>query len=178
MSATRSLRFWKPPSAAKNGTWVVPACVTSGPWPETAAFLMRSSWTSQPTTSTLTLTPVWSSNGLTVFSMSACGCGPLGMIQKLTVVPFFRALVAGLLALVVVLSLLLPPQAETTRATMTATSHEAVASFLRMFALLLRENDFGDGRSRLGPGAVRHPLARPPKGVTWLTRGRRARRAA
>ena len=94
MSATRSLRFWKPPSAAKNGTWVVPACVTSGPWPETAAFLMRSSWTSQPTTSTLTLTPVWSSNGLTVFSMSACGCGPLGMIQKLTVVPFFRALAA------------------------------------------------------------------------------------
>ena len=106
---------------------------------------MRSSWTSQPTTSTLTLTPVWSSNGLTVFSMSACGCGPLGMIQKLTVVPFFRALAlaAGVLAALSVLSLLLPPQAETTKATMTATSHQAVASFLRMFALLLRENDFG-----------------------------------
>src|ERR1700712_3603668 len=144
MSATRPPRFWKPPSAAKNGTWVVPACVTSGPWPETAAFLMRSSWTSQPTTSTLTLTPVWSSNGLTVFSMSACGCGPLGMIQKLTVVPFLRALAlaAGVLGALSLLSLLVPPQAETTKATMTSTSHEAVASFLRMFALLLRENDF------------------------------------
>src|SRR6185312_14053459 len=165
MSATRLLRFWKPPRAAKNGTWVVPACVTSGPWPETAAFLMRSSWTSQPTTSTLTLTPVWSSNGLTVFSMSACGCGPLGMIQKLTVVPFFRALAlaAGVLAALSVL-LLLPPQAETTKATMTATSHQAVASFLRMFALLLRENDFGYGRSRRGSRCRPPPPCEAPDG--------------
>ena len=73
MSLTRLERSSKPPSAAKNGTWVVPACVMSGPSPETAALRMRSNWTSQPTSSTLTLIPVFAVNGATVFSMSGTG---------------------------------------------------------------------------------------------------------
>src|ERR671917_465275 len=43
---------------------------------------------SQSTTSTSTLTPVLSVNGLTAFSMSSCGLGPLGMIHSFTVAPF------------------------------------------------------------------------------------------
>ena len=77
----------KPPSAAKNGTCVVPACVTSGPSPEIAELRMRSNCTSQPTTSTLTLTPFFCSNGLTRASMSGLGLGPLGMIHSRTVPP-------------------------------------------------------------------------------------------
>ena len=77
----------KPPSAAKNGTCVVPACVMSGPSPETAALRMRSNCTSQPTTSVSTLTPVFSVNGFRSASMSSLGFGPLGMIQSLTVPP-------------------------------------------------------------------------------------------
>ncbi len=42
---------------------MVPACVMSGPSPETAALRMRSSWTPQSTTSTSTLMPVFSVNG-------------------------------------------------------------------------------------------------------------------
>ena len=76
-----------PPSAAKNGTWVVPACVTSGASPETAALRMRSNCTSQPTTSVSTLMPVFSVNGFRSASMSSLGFGPLGMIQSLTVPP-------------------------------------------------------------------------------------------
>ena len=77
----------KPPSAAKNGTCVVPACVTSGPSPEIAALRMRSNCTSQPTTSVSTLTPVFSVNGFRRASMSSLGFGPLGMIQSRTVPP-------------------------------------------------------------------------------------------
>src|SRR3954469_253691 len=83
----RLLMSSKPPRAAKNGTCVVPACVTSGASPETAALRMRSNCTSQPTTSVWTLTPVLSSKGLTRASMSSFGFGPLGMIQSLTVPP-------------------------------------------------------------------------------------------
>jgi hypothetical protein len=125
------------------------------------------------------LTPVWSSKGLTVFSMSACGCGPLGMIQKLTVVPFFRALAlaAGVLAGLALSSLLLPPQAETTMASKNATSHEAVASFLRILLSSCAKTILPMIAPLMRPDAVFHPLVRPRKGVTWLTREPRARLA-
>ena len=87
MSSTRLERSSKPPSAAKNGTWVVPACVTSGPSPETAALRIRSSCTPQSTTSTSTLIPVFSVNGTSDASMSSLGWGPFGMIHSFTVVP-------------------------------------------------------------------------------------------
>src|SRR5918995_1953051 len=82
IESTRSDRSSNPPSAAKNGTCVVPAWVTSGPWPDTAALRMRSNWTSQPTSWTLTSIPVSSSNGLRIRSVSPTGSGPLSMIQS------------------------------------------------------------------------------------------------
>ena len=87
MSSTRPERSSKPCSAAKNGTCVVPACVMSGPSPETAALRMRSCCTSQPTTSVSTLTPVFAVNGSSSLSMSFFGSGPLGMIHSRTVCP-------------------------------------------------------------------------------------------
>ena len=59
----------------------MPACVTSGPSPETAALRMRSNCTSQPTTSTSTFTPVLRSNGWTmllhvVLRLGRVGHGP------------------------------------------------------------------------------------------------------
>jgi hypothetical protein len=56
------------------------------------------------------------------------------MIQKVTVVPFWMAFAAGLLAVELLLSLLLPPQAARARASTAAISHEAIASFLRISA--------------------------------------------
>ena len=85
MSATRSLRSLKPPSAAKNGTCVVPACVMSGPSPETAALRMRSNWTSQPTSCTSTFTPVLAVKGSTIFCRSSFGLGELGIVQSVSV---------------------------------------------------------------------------------------------
>ena len=85
MSSTRSLRSVKPPSAAKNGTWVVPACVMSGPSPETAALRMRSNWTSQPTSCTSTFTPVLAVNGSTIFCRSSFGLGELGIVHSVRV---------------------------------------------------------------------------------------------
>src|SRR5919109_4671418 len=84
MSPTRSERSSNPPSAAKNGTCVVPAWVTSGASPETAAFRIRSNWTSQPTSWTFTSMPVFFSNGLMISSVSPTGSGPLFMIQNRT----------------------------------------------------------------------------------------------
>ena len=127
---TLSCRFSNPPRAAKNGTCVVPACVTSGPSPETAALRMRSNWTSQPTSSTLTLIPVWAVKGWSVFSMSGTGCGPLFMIHSVTVpLGFFAAVLAPLS----LLELSSPPQAATTRAVATKSAiAQAIASLLRM----------------------------------------------
>src|SRR5918997_1548515 len=84
MSSTRSDRSSKPPSAAKKGPGVVPACVTSGPLPETAALRIRSNWTSQPTSWTSTSIPVSFSNGLTISSVSPTGSGPLFITQNRT----------------------------------------------------------------------------------------------
>ena len=78
----------KPPSAAKNGTCVVPAWVTSGPSPETAALRMRSNWTSQPTSCTSTFTPVLAVKGSTIFCRSSFGLGELGIVQSVNVTPF------------------------------------------------------------------------------------------
>ena len=80
-------RSLKPPSAAKNGTWVVPACVMSGPSPETAALRMRSNWTSQPTSCTSTFTPVLAVKGATIFCRSSFGLGELGIVQSVSVAP-------------------------------------------------------------------------------------------
>src|SRR4051794_8468443 len=136
-----------PPSAAKNGTWVVPACVTSGPSPETAALRIRSSWTSQPTSSTLTLIPVFCSNGATIFSVSATGLGPLFMIQRRTVCPL-RSFAGALLALALALALdlvplsssLLPHAATMSDNTVRATATTTVARLLRISLLLLLPN--------------------------------------
>ena len=118
----------KPPSAAKNGTCVVPACVTSGASPETAALRMRSNCTSQPTTSVWTLTPVFCSNGLSRASMSSFGFGPLGMIQSLTVPPSL----AWSPCLVVVLLPLSSPQAtRPTASARTAMTSAATGAILR-----------------------------------------------
>src|SRR5688500_11382030 len=84
MSFTRSARSTNPPSAAKKGTCVVPACVTSGPLPETAALRIRSNCTSQPTSWTWTSIPLSFSNGLTISSVSPTGSGPLFMTQNRT----------------------------------------------------------------------------------------------
>src|SRR3954469_15663202 len=118
MSLTRSLRSAKPPSAAKNGTWVVPAWVMSGPSPETAALPKRAGWTPQSTASTSTLMPVFAVNGFSDASMSSLGCGPLGMIHTRTVVPGLMSDFAAF-ALVLLLDLVAsssPPQPEYTRA--------------------------------------------------------------
>ena len=88
ISSTRSLRSVNPPSAAKNGTCVVPACVMSGPSPETAALRMRSNWTSQPTSCTSTFTPVLAVNGATIFCRSSFGLGEFGIVQSVSVTPF------------------------------------------------------------------------------------------
>ena len=84
----------KPPSAAKNGTCVVPACVMSGPSPETAALRMRSNWTSQPTSCTSTFTPVLAVKGSTIFCRSSFGLGELGIVQSVRVTPFCELLVS------------------------------------------------------------------------------------
>src|SRR3954447_15081766 len=135
MSSTRSLRSANPPSAAKNGTWVVPAWVMSGPSPETAALRMRSNWTSQPTSSTLTLTPVFAVNGAISLSRSSFGLGELGIVQSVRVTPFWSwlAWLVGLLLLVLELS---PPQAATAVASPSATA-AAAASLERTIFLLL-----------------------------------------
>jgi hypothetical protein len=70
---TRAARFSNPLSAAKYATWVVPACVMSGASPESAAFVIRWNWTSQPTSCTSTWIPVCCSNGVTIRSMSSTG---------------------------------------------------------------------------------------------------------
>ena len=88
ISSTRSLRSVNPPSAAKNGTCVVPAWVMSGPSPATAALRMRSNWTSQPTSCTSTFTPVLAVNGSTIFCRSSFGCGEFGIVQSVSVTPF------------------------------------------------------------------------------------------
>src|SRR3954454_13961403 len=158
MSLMRPLRPPKPLSAAKNGTWVVPACVTSGPPPETAALRMRSNWTSQPTSSTLTLTPVWRSNACTMRCVSWTGCGPLFMTHRRMVEPFCSAagLAAGLL--LELLSSLLPPQAATTRAIAAAAIHAGAAIFLRTILPLLRKR-FWSSPPRVIDGLHDHLLS-------------------
>src|SRR3954468_17143381 len=141
MSLTRSVRSLNPPSAAKNGTCVVPAWVMSGPSPETAALRMRSSWTPQSTTSTSTLMPVFSVNGFSDASMSSLGCGPLGMIHTRTVVP---GLMSDLAALLLVLLLALvasssPPHPEYTRAPTRTAAIDSRIAYLRTILLLLQK---------------------------------------
>src|SRR5215207_198183 len=131
-SSTRSDRSSNPCSAAKNGTCVVPACVTSGPSPETAALRMRSCCTSQPTTSVSTLMPVFAVNGSNSASMSFLGSGPLGMIHSRTVWPL-RASVpdAALLALEPEpASSSSPPQAPTPTASTRAARAHAIHEIL------------------------------------------------
>src|SRR5690242_17338221 len=184
MSPTRSLRLLKPPSAAKNGTCVVPACVMSGPSPETAALRMRSNWTSQPTSSTFTFTPVLAVNGAIILSRSSFGLGEFGIVQSVRVVPFWSAgSFEALFAAGVELELLLssPPQATMAAGASTnAIADETTASLLRTRVFLLRvdKNDFGTAgepasmcmrrsvhllaRGR-GRGAADHELDREPE---------------
>jgi hypothetical protein len=62
--------------------------------------------------------------------MSAFGCGPLGMIQKLTVGPFLRAVeLAAVLDDDVLLLSLSRPQAATARARIATVAHRTIASF-------------------------------------------------
>src|SRR5215831_9894605 len=118
----------------------------SGPVPDTAAFLMRSNCTSQPTSWTLTLTPVCCSNGARIFWVSSTGCGPLFMTHIVTVAPLM--LWAGVVdaALVVSELLLFPPHAATTSAIATlATSNMKRRVLLALFMLFppLLENVYG-----------------------------------
>src|SRR3954454_9102324 len=170
MSLMRPLRSPKPLSAAKNGTCVVPACVTSGPPPETAALRMRSNWTSQPTSSTLTLTPVWRSNAFTMRWVSSTGCGPLFMTHRRMVEPFFRAVGCALCVEPALLSLPLPPQAATARARKAAAIHAMTAGLLRTISLSSCENDFGSRRTQRDGGTASTSLSTPA--------GRRCRRRA
>jgi hypothetical protein len=164
MSLTRSLRSSNPPSAAKNGTCVVPACVTSGPWPETAALRIRSNWTSQPTSSTLTSMPVRRSKGATIRSVSLTGSGPLFMTHSRTVCPLSDAGV--LFDDVLPPPLLLPPHAAATRhSAARATATRAIAGFLRISCSLLL------------PPARRRPLASSVPALTGRLRRRPVRPA-
>src|SRR5215210_7731912 len=153
----RPERSVKPPSAAKNGTWVVPACVMSGPSPETAALRMRSNWTSQPTSWTSTFTPVLAVKGATIVSRSSFGLGELGIVQSVSVAPRSSCSPWAALAgdLDCVESLSSPPQA--TRAVGTNTSAIAdatTASPAGHGLLLLRmdgtgdKNGFGSGQKK------------------------------
>jgi hypothetical protein len=131
MSPTRSERSSNPCSAAKNGTCVVPAWVTSGPSPETAALRMRSCITSQPTTSVSTLMPVFAVNGSSSLSMSFLGSGPLGMIQSRTVWPLrLSGPDAALLALELEPESSSPPQAPTPTASARAATAHAIHEIL------------------------------------------------
>src|ERR1700760_4751002 len=95
---------------------------------------MRSSWTSQPTSSTLTLTPVFCSNGATILRVSATGFGPLFMIHSRTVWPL--RLLAGVVPAFVFAppasSLLLPHAATRNDNTARATAIRAVIRLLRI----------------------------------------------
>src|SRR4051794_17325305 len=159
-----------PPSAAKNGTCVVPAWVTSGPLPETAALRMRSSWTSQPTTCTLTLMPVCAVNGSSSFCRSPVGLGLLGMVHIVRVTFCLAGPEAALLLLLS--DLLLPPQAATAMAAVTTRAIAAGATAIllgtifssfgnkNVFGSRLRETTvcLGGGRHLLG-GAALEPRA-------------------
>src|SRR5690349_6679832 len=182
---TRSERFVNPPSAAKNGTWVVPAWVMSGPSPETAALRMRSNWTSQRTSCTSTFTPVLAVNGAIILSRSSFGLGEFGIVQSVRVVPFSScgSFAAWLLAAGVELELLLssPPQATMAAGASTnAIADATTASLLRTRVFLLRvdKNGFGTaaGTAALcrrrsvhllargrGRGAADHELDREPE---------------
>src|SRR4051794_37238367 len=176
MSLTWFDRSWKPPSAAKNGTWVVPAWVTSGPEPETAALRMRSNWTSQPTSCTLTFTPVLAVNGLISCSRSGTGLGELGIVHSVSVTPRC-SFVPALAAFDELLELLSdPPQAVTADARASATAAAATANLLRTTTppWNLSKNDFGTAAgeaSRRAGGSASPP--RRPAG-RW-SRGRPAR---
>src|SRR3954471_23843395 len=149
---TLSCTFSNPPSAAKKGTCVVPACVTSGASPDTAALRIRSSWTSQPTSSTLTLIPVFCSNGATIRWVSATGLGPLFMIHSRTVWPLrlFAGVALALLdvALSPASSLLLPHAATMSDNIIRATATTTVARLLRISAPPAPETDL---QKRLRP---------------------------
>src|SRR3954463_696346 len=171
MSATLSLRSLKPPSAAKNGTCVVPACVMSGPSPETAALRMRSNWTSQPTSCTSTFTPVLAVNGAIILSRSSFGLGELGIVQSVSVVPFSScgSLAAWLLAAGVELELLLssPPQAAMAAGASTnAIADATIESLLRTRVFLLRVDKNGFGT------AARTACVGMRRSVPLLARGR------
>src|SRR3954464_13867735 len=106
----------------------------SGPSPETAALRMRSNWTSQPTSWTLTFTPVLAVKGATIFSRSSFGLGELGIVHSVRVTPFCSWSPVAALAFVGADELLsLPPHAATTR----AIAAVAIASFVRTSTLLL-----------------------------------------
>src|SRR4051812_7362619 len=177
MSLTRSVRLLTPPSAAKNGTCVVPAWVMSGPSPETAALRMRSSWTPQSTTSTSTLIPVFSVNGFSDASMSSLGCGPLGMIHTRTVVPGLMSDLAAFVSVLLLelLELSSPPHPEYTRApTRTAAIASRIAYLLRILSSFSK-NGFG-----ISPGTASGTsyLPSPPRsltGVAWSRGGRAPR---
>ena len=148
MSLMRPLRSAKPLSAAKNGTCVVPACVTSGPPPETAALRMRSNWTSQPTSSTFDVDAgLAARTACTMRFVSWTGCGPLFMTHRRMVEPFCSAAGCELWCWLVLLSLLLPPQAATTRAIAAAAIHASAAILLRTILSSSCENDFGRVRA-------------------------------
>jgi hypothetical protein len=122
-------RSLKPPRAAKNGTCVVPACVTSGPVPETAALRMGSSWTSQPTTCTLTLMPVCAVKGASSWLRSFLGSGLLGIVHIVSVT-FCLAAVDAVLLPALLSELSEPPQAASPNAP-TAIADRTIAILLR-----------------------------------------------
>src|SRR5215216_7074023 len=162
MSSTRSERSSKPCSAAKNGTCVVPACVMSGPSPDTAALRMRSCCTSQPTTSVSTLMPVFSANGFSKVSMSFLGSGPLGMIHSRTVWPLRLSVPVAAVLELELESSSSPPQAPTPTASTRAARAHAIHEILRTVFLSSYENGFGGERHCTGPTdllARDHPLA-------------------
>src|SRR3954447_25061770 len=152
----------KPPSAAKNGTCVVPAWVMSGPEPDTAALRMRSNWTSQPTSWTSTLMPVLAVNGATSFCRSGTGWGELGIVHSVSVTPRWSFGAPPLAAcLLDVLPESEPPQAATARARTEATAAGTIADLMRTTTPPWdgNKNVFGsdDGTGR-GAGQARHLL--------------------
>src|SRR4051794_1295799 len=132
----------------------------SGPAPDTAAFLMRSNCTSQPTSLTFTLTPVCCSNGCRIRSVSATGLGPLFMTHMVTVEP--RMLLAGA-ALVVDDLLSLPPHAATTSASTTlATSTMKRRVLLALLICFSSSVENVYGTESLGPSVACVVLVAPP----------------
>src|SRR4051794_12634554 len=130
----------------------------SGPLPDTAALRMRSNWTSQPTSCTLTFTPVLAVNGAMIFCRSSSGLGELGIVQSVNVTPRWSccpwaAEPVGFFELLLLLS---PPHAVKATESTSAIADATTANLLRTGVLLLRvdKNGFGDLAAVCG-GTVR-----------------------